>query len=254
MLILMTKRVKAAPLSEAEFFLEHPGFVCYITIWFLIHFLFLKLSLINPMSFHKKEKQNKLYNGEIVAGSLLVAESRGIAELLLKGEDPDSWREAVVTNNILQKRNPETARRQARLIKKRLLLMKPALWEMIVNAHADLATQAVMAAAIKHSRLLGDFMNNVIREHWRTFQKYISVSDWHHFMEICAQADPGVDNWSDSTRAKLKQVVFRILAEAGYIENTRSLVLQPVSIEPELKNYLKSNAEDYVLNCMSVTA
>lgn len=206
------------------------------------------------MSLHKKEKQHKLYNGEIVAGSLLVAESRGIAELLLKGADPEDWKDAVLKNNILQKRNPETARRQARLIKRRLLLMKPALWDMVVNAHAGLATQAVMAAAIKHSRLLGDFMNTVVREHWRTFQKSISISDWHHFMDVCAQVDPGVEKWSDSTRAKLKQVIFRILAEAGYVENTRSLILQPVSIEPELKNYLRSNDEDYVIDCMSVTA
>jgi hypothetical protein len=206
------------------------------------------------MSDLKSQKQSKIYNGDIVAGSLLVAESRQIAELLLKGADPEDWSDAVLKNNILQKRSPETARRQARLIKKRLVLMKPALWEMVVNAHAGLATQAVMAAAIKHSRLLGDFMNTVVREHWRTFQKSMSISDWHHFMETCAQVDPGVERWSDSTRAKLKQVVFRILAEAGYVDSTRSLILQPVSIEPELITYLKSNAEDYVINCMSVTA
>lgn len=206
------------------------------------------------MSDHTSQKQHRVYTGDIVAGSLLVAESRGIAELLLKGADPEDWKDAVLKNNILQKRNPETARRQARLIKGRLLLMKPALWEMVVNAHAGLATQAVLAAAIKHSRLLGDFMNTVLREHWRTFQKSISISDWHHFMDVCAQVDPGVEKWSDSTRAKLKQVIFRILAESGYVENTRSLILQPVSIEPELITYLKSNAEDYVINCMSVTA
>lgn len=206
------------------------------------------------MPTHKKNKHRRIYNGEIVAGSLLVPESREIAGLLLKGQDPEDWKDAVLKSNILQKRNPETARRQARLIKKRLMLMKPALWEMIVNAHGDLATQAVMAAAIKHSRLLGDFMNTVIREHWRTFQKSVSITDWHHFMEVCAQADPEVDKWSDSTRSKLKQVVFRILAEAGYMNNTKTRVLQPVSIDPELKAYLNSNAEDYVINCMSVTA
>ena len=206
------------------------------------------------MSGQTSPKQNKFYNGEIVAGSLLVAESREIAGLLFQGKNGESWNEAVFTSNILQKRNPETARRQARLIKKRLVLMKPALWEMIVKADSGLATQAVMAAAIKHSRLLGDFMNTVVREHWRTFQKSITITDWNHFMETCAQVDPKVENWSDSTRAKLKQVVFRILAEAKYVENTRSLMLQPVLIEPELLTYLKSNAEDYVINCMSVTA
>ena len=75
------------------------------------------------MSGQTSPKQNKFYNGEIVAGSLLVAESREIAGLLFQGKNDESWNEAVFTSNILQKRNPETARRQASLIKQRLVLM-----------------------------------------------------------------------------------------------------------------------------------
>jgi len=200
---------------------------------------------------HSMQGQKKTYDGGIVAGSLLVAESREIARLLLGGEDEDAWRNAIMRGNILQKRSPETAKRQGRLIQKRLLLMKPDHWEMVVNAHADLSTQAVMAAAVKHSRLIGDFMDSVVRPHWQTFQKSLSDTDWNHFLSECAQLDPRVEEWSENTRKKLKQVVFRILAESGYLSDTKNRVLQPVSIEPELRKYLIANNEDYVLNCMS---
>jgi hypothetical protein len=131
--------------------------------------------------------------------------------------------------------------------------MKPSLWKMIVDSHSDLSTRAVMAAAVKHSRLVGGFMDSVVRRHWQTFQKSISDTDWNHFLSECAQLDPGVEAWSENTRKKLKQVVFRILAESGYISDTKNRVLQSVSIEPELIQYLSANNEDYVLHCMSAT-
>jgi Putative inner membrane protein (DUF1819) len=54
-----------------------------------------------------------------------VAESRVVADLLLQGVDAPGWKEAVVTQNLLQARNPATAERLGRLIRKRLELMAP---------------------------------------------------------------------------------------------------------------------------------
>ena len=61
-----------------------------------------------------------IYNGEIVAGSLLIPESRKIARLLLNGADTKKWHQAVFIDNILQKRSPAAAKRQAKLIRNRL--------------------------------------------------------------------------------------------------------------------------------------
>ena len=192
------------------------------------------------------------FSGDIVAGSLLIRESREIARLLLNGVDPESWHQAIVVDNVLQKRSPVAAKRQARLIRNRLSLMKADLWEMVDKGSSDVAIQALLAAAIKHSRLLGDFLVTVIRQHWQTFTDKVTVRDWEDYLESCVQADPKVDSWTDQTRAKLKQIVFKILAESRYIASTRSPQLLPVSIIPEVEQYLVRNSEDYVLRCMQV--
>jgi len=197
--------------------------------------------------------KSKIYNGEIVAGSLLIPESRKIARLLLINADADTWHNAIEVKNILQKRSPASAKRQAKLIRNRLELMKPELWRLIVESSTDVAIQALLAAAIKHSRLLGDFMDKTLRENWLTFKRKISRKDWDLFFESCVQADPEVAELSATTLSKLRQVVYRILAEAKYIDSTRSLIMLPVSIVPEVKKYLINNSEDYVLRCMQVT-
>ncbi|MCD6185273.1 MAG: DUF1819 family protein [Deltaproteobacteria bacterium] len=205
------------------------------------------------MAVQNKNNRTKNYTGDIVAGSLLITESRKIAQLLLNKVNDDQWHQAIIVDNVLQKRSPIAAKRQAQLIKNRLTLMKPDLWELICKGNNDVSVQALLSAAIKYSRLVGDFLDQVVREHWRTFKPAISVKDWKYFIEICAQSDPHVLEWTESTYAKLKQVVFRILAESHYINSTRSGQIQPVIILPEIRKYLTSHSEWYVLRCMQAT-
>jgi len=49
------------------------------------------------------------YNAEISAGSLMLAESRRIAALLLTHPSADEWDHALKIENILQKNTPATA-------------------------------------------------------------------------------------------------------------------------------------------------
>jgi len=197
-----------------------------------------------------KKAHKGIYNGDLSAGSLLVSESRSIARLLMENVDAHRWTHAIQVDNILQKRNPASAERQARLIRKRLVTMGPDLWGTVADGGIDASVQAVLAAAIKHSHLLGDFMDTVVRHQWRTFQYHISNKEWAEFMNACAQVNPKIDQWTDTTRSKLRQVVFRILSEADYVDNTRSLRLLPVRVVHEVKDCLEKQHETYVLRCM----
>lgn len=197
--------------------------------------------------------EKKIYSGDIVAGSLLMEESRKVAALLIDNVDSQGWYKAIVLENTLQKRGPATARRQSHLIKARLSLMTRDLWQLIVKGSSETTSHALLAASIKQSRLVGDFMDTVLRQHWLTFTQKITVTDWSNYLEQCAQIDPHVKRWKESTRSKLRQVVFRMLAQARYIDSTRSCRLIPVSLSPEVRGYLVKNNETYVLQCMEIS-
>ena len=105
------------------------------------------------------------YNAEISAGSLLPLESKRVAALMLTKPDEGAWLDAIQTQNILQKKSPATARRQGTLIRKRLYTLAPEAWEMITKRETEVAIQLLLASAIKHSHLLGDFMQSVYVSH-----------------------------------------------------------------------------------------
>jgi hypothetical protein len=192
------------------------------------------------------------YKADLTAGALKVPESRVIAGLLLRGLDAEAWKQALVTENVLQARNPATAIRLARLIRGRLETMGPELWRMVRDGSGTVATHAVLAAAVKHSPLLGDFLDLVVREQYRLFAKALSNRLWDDYLDGCRERDPDMPRWHDSTRRRLRSSVFQILAQAGYVENTRTLKLQTVHIAGQVTRYLKDHDEEYVLRCIQV--
>lgn len=192
------------------------------------------------------------YKADITAGALKLPESRIIADLLLREVDAAAWKDAIVKRNVLQARSSATASRLTKLIRGRLATMGPDLWKMVRDGKGGVATQAVFAAAVKHSPLLGDFLKLVVGEQYKVFSPALSNKLWDDYLEGCRERDPNMPQWNETTRQRLRSSVFQMLAQAGYIENTRSLKLQTVHVAEQVLRYLKANHEDYVLSCIQV--
>ncbi len=192
------------------------------------------------------------YRAEITAGALKLPESRLIADLLLRHVDAEGWKDAIVTNNVLQARNPATARRLTTLIRRRLETMGPNLWELVRDGNGTVATHAIFAASVKHSPLLGDFLEIVVAEQYRLFNPTLTHALFTNYLEGCRERDPEMPQWNETTVRRLRSSVFQMLAQAGYIENTRSLKLKTVHIAEQVLQYLKANREQYVLRCIQV--
>jgi hypothetical protein len=194
------------------------------------------------------------YNAEITAGSLKVSESRAVARLLLAGASESDWKSAIVDQNVLQASRPASAIRVARLIRRRLEPMGPELWRLVGKGSAVVATHALLAAAIHHSALLGDFLDLVVREQLRIFSPTLSKRLWDEYLQGCRERDPGVSDWSDSTCRKCGTVIYHVLAQSGYIDDPRNLRLQAVHISTEVVDYLRANGHHAILRCMQVSA
>jgi hypothetical protein len=196
----------------------------------------------------------KTYNAEIVAGALLPTESRRIAELVLGGADGEEIHRQITSGNILQKRSSATAIRMTRLVQNRFQHSDEELLGIVVSGTRTASNQALMIIAIRHSRLISDFLKQVVKERWRQFETKLKPSDWQEFLEQCEQIDPSVKKWRKSTRNKLDRVVRKCLVEAGYLESSRNPTIIPVHLAPEIREYLLRDGNEYVLNAMDIVS
>jgi hypothetical protein len=131
--------------------------------------------------------------------------------------------------------------------------MGPDLWKLVRDGKGSVATHAIFAAAVKHSPLLGDFLGIAVADQYRRFGKSISNKMFADYLDACRERDPLMPVWTEGTQKRIRSSVFQMLAQAGYIESTRSLKLQAVHIADQVINCLKANREDYVLRCLQVS-
>ena len=192
-----------------------------------------------------------LYNAEISAGSLMVAESRRVAKLMLTNPTEADWDRAIKDENILQK-TLATARRQARLLRNRLGTLDRAGLEHVSDGGAEICIQILLAASIRHSRLLGDFLRDVYISDVQKLERHLSHMQWDAFLSECEHRDQAVAGWSESTREKLFQVIVRILAEANYLDSTRKLGLTPPMLHPKTRVWLKQLSDAETLALMEI--
>lgn len=199
-----------------------------------------------------KLKNHKAYLGDLIGGSLMLRESQTIAELLLKSPTQDEWHDAIVNRNVLQKRSNASAKRNAATIKKRLEGLSNNYLEKLAFGGTELATQLMFAATLINSTMLADFMRNVVIDAKRVFREYIEQKDWENFWEDSIRIYPELASMSESSTYKIAQVAFKLLADAGYIDSTRSKKLQNIFLLPEVRSLLVEMQREDVIAAMEV--
>ena len=125
------------------------------------------------------------------------------------------------------------------------------LWKLVRDGNGTVAIHAVLAAAVKHSPLLGEFLDLVVREQFRLFNPTLSNKLLDEYLEDCRGRDPDMPQWNESTRRRLRPSVYQILAQAGYLENTRASSCKRF-MWPTGASLPERNHEEYVLRCIQV--
>ena len=192
------------------------------------------------------------YKANFTKGGLMVPESRLVADLLLRGIDSAGWRQAIEVDNALAKRSPSTASTKAVLIRARLRTMTEDLWRLVRDGSKPVSTQAVFAATITYSPLVGDFMDLVVRDLYRRFEETLKPQHWDRYVEDCRSRDPGMPEWTAATLEKLRTRAYGMLTEAGYLSDSRTRTLRPLIMAPEVMQYLKEFHRDYALRCLDL--
>ncbi|HIF9202775.1 TPA: DUF1819 family protein [Photobacterium damselae] len=192
----------------------------------------------------------KKYLGDLIGGSLMIKESQLIAGLLLTQPSKEQWDDAIVNQNILQKRSPASAKRNAATIKKRIGSLSNEFLSALANANHEAAAQLMMAATLINSPLLADFMRTVVMDAKRMYRESIDNKDWEYFWEDKCRLYPEFAEMSESSTYKIAQVAFKVMTDGGFLESTKSKVLTNIYIEPDVRSLLIEMDQEDIIQAM----
>lgn len=192
-------------------------------------------------------KEHKRYLGDLIGGSLMITEAQLIAELLLTEPSKEDWDYAIVDQNILQKRSPASAKRNAATVKKRIGSLENRFLTSLVNANHEEAAQLMMAATLMNSYLLADFMRTVVMDAKRMYRESIDMKDWEEFWEDKCRLYPELAEMSEASTYKIAQVAFKVMTDGGFLESTKTKALTNIYVVPDVRDLLiEMNREDII--------
>ena len=193
------------------------------------------------------------YDSDLIGGSLQVRESRIVADLLLQDASPEQWYEVIQQQNRLQKRAPASAKRVAQAIRKRLERLDAPFWRAIRDGDDELATQAVFCSVLERNLLLVEFIETVLKDAFVTRAGVLEPYHWNEFLDERSHRDSTITTWAESSRKKMAQVVYRMLAEVGLLKSTRNMELQNLMIRSEVRVLLDDSYRNRIKACLEVS-
>lgn len=172
------------------------------------------------------------YKLSFTAGGLLLGRSLIVVSEFIRQGGWENAEEIIQKNNLLQSRTQSSSKRILREICKRLqLLTNEQLVLLQTGTHLD-QKQLLWLGICKRYELLANFSSEVVRSRFLELDPTIKPSDFDTFLESQSAWHSELEKITDGTRAKLRQVTFRMLREADIISSDN--VIQPVVLSPDI--------------------
>ena len=180
------------------------------------------------------------YKMSFSTGGLFLNESLEVALLHVEGEP---WEQTILramdegTTSL-----PKSAsnRRTLREISNRLLTLSAAERAYLVE-EADRSEQQALLwiATCRAYRFIREFAVEVIRDRYLSYQLTLPLESFDILFEAKAEWDEGLAKLSRSTQLKLRQIMFRMMREAGIIsEDDR---IQTAILSTRLKSMIEEH-------------
>jgi hypothetical protein len=193
-------------------------------------------ALSNRLGQIRQKMRNDRYSMSFTTGTLFHRESVQLAGLYLELDDWHLVRARVIAENLLQARTMNTLKRVCREVISRLKrLTVSELRFLMQGSHQDQA-YLLWIALCRRYRLIADFSVEVVRERYISLKGDISQADFDVFFNRKSEWHSELESVRPSTRAKLRQVLFKMLREANLL--TAENLIIAAMFGPELSKLI----------------
>ena len=171
--------------------------------------------------------ERETYNMSFTAGAAMLNEMHAVAEALLVCDgDWERTKDKTFKENLMEKEKMSSNIRYFALMKQRLEVLNEAELDMLVNGTVAVRRLIVLLAICKAHSFIYDFISENVRDCFYNQYERISHANFNEFYNEKKYEHPEIEQVSELTVAKMRQVVFRILEQTELIEDAESGILR----------------------------
>jgi hypothetical protein len=185
------------------------------------------------------------YSMAFSTGGLFHSESVKLSELLLDIQDWDKVRAFTIETNALQTRTATSLKRVFREVFSRLNTLTKVELEFLVNANPTDQGYLVWISICRRYAFIAEFARDVLRERYLSLKTDLQYEDFDSFFNRKSEWHPEIDRITPLTRNKLRQVLFKMLREAGLL--TSDNVILPAMMSPHLFDFIRHNNHEEIV-------
>lgn len=173
-----------------------------------------------------------------------MSESLALARLYLDFGDWDSVREKALEDNQLQARTVASRKRLYREISTRLTTLSDDEIDFFLDCSPHDQAYFLWIAVCRKYKFIADFAIEVLRERYISLKSDLNYEDFDSFFNKKSEWHEELDDIAQTTRSKLRQVLFKILREADLL--TTNNIINAAMLSPMLLDRIHQSNSDEV--------
>ena len=178
------------------------------------------------------------YKMSFSTGGLFLNESLEVARLHIEGEPWENTILRAMDEGATSLPKSASNRRSLREISNRLLTLTAEERSFFLDEADRTDKQALLwIATCRAYRFVREFAVEVVRERYLSYQLDLPLESFDILLAAKAEWDEGLAGLSRSTQLKLRQIMFRMMREAGIISEDRRI--QTAILSTYLKNMIE---------------
>ena len=179
------------------------------------------------------------YKMSFTSGGLFLTESVTVAGMHRSGEDWKHTLERALQEGTTSLPKAASNRRTLREIVNRLMTLNDDEVRFLIDEAGRQEQQYLLwVAACRAYRFVREYAVEVICDRFLAYQLNLPLESFDIFFEAKADWDDGLASISDSTRNKLRQILFRMMREAGVVTDDHRI--QSSYLTPQLRQLLET--------------
>ena len=186
------------------------------------------------------------YNMSFTACPLLWQDSIKIATVYEELREWKAVQSYAQENNSLQARTASALSRITREICMRLATFSEEELELFIDGEPREQKALLWVGLCRRHLFIREFAMEVLRERWLNFRHDLRYEDYDSFFYAKAEWDEDLERMADTTRKKLRQVLFLMMRDADLLSSGN--VIQQALLTPRLIGLLaKQNKHDLLV-------